>query len=286
MTVSPMLISSPETTTWQTGPLYEASETERVAELEHALASEQLVVYYQPVVDLRTGNVVGAEALVRWLHPEVGLIAPDRFIHLADRSGVLQDITGFVLDRAAEQHAAWRADDLDVFISVNLSACSLNDPMLVKRVTSACTRHRVGHEQLMLEITEAAVMADPNAAADVLEELTSQGFDIAIDDFGTGSASLSYLRNLPVTLVKIDRAFVPNVVESEADTHIVRGLIEISHGLGKQVVAEGVENECTMEILQFMGCDFAQGYYWSRPLPADQVTDVMSSGPTGAPSPL
>jgi EAL domain-containing protein (putative c-di-GMP-specific phosphodiesterase class I) len=271
-------------TTWQSGPLHLATDTERVEELHQALESGQLVVYYQPVVELQHGHVVAVEALVRWLHPEVGLIAPGRFITLAEQSGVLREITAYVLEQAAAQHAAWSATGLELPIAVNLSACSLRDPLLVDKVTGACRRHRVDHGSLSLEITEAAVMADPGVAAEVLDELTRSGFDIAIDDFGTGSSSLSYLRNLPVSVVKIDRSFVPNVAETEADAHIVRGLIEISHGLGKQVVAEGVENEGTLEILRFMSCEFGQGYHWSRPVPADQLRESLAHGLRLAPA--
>jgi EAL domain-containing protein (putative c-di-GMP-specific phosphodiesterase class I) len=266
------------TTTWQSGPLNLASDVECVDELSQALAAGHLVAYYQPVIGLQRGQVAGVEALVRWQHPDGGLISPDRFITLAEESGVLREITEFVLDEAAAQHAAWRAIGLDLPISVNLSACSLRDPLLVGKVIRACDRHRVDRAGLSLEVTESAVVADPSAAADVLDELAQNGFEIALDDFGTGSSSLSYLRYLPVTIVKIDRSFVPSIVESEADAHIVRGLIEISHGLGKEVVAEGVENECTLEMLRSMGCEYGQGYHWSRPVPAVDLTGLMSRG--------
>jgi EAL domain-containing protein (putative c-di-GMP-specific phosphodiesterase class I) len=264
--------------TWQAGPLHQASEVERVDELTRALESGQLVVYYQPVVELRHGVVVGAEALVRWQHPEFGLISPDRFITLAEQSGVMREITAFVLDRAASQHATWAATGLTLPIAVNLSACSLRDPLLVQKVVRACRRHGVDHANLSLDITEIAVISDPAIAAEVLDDLAGRGFDIAIDDFGTGLSSLSYLRNLPVSVVKIDRSFVPNIAESESDAHIVRGLIEISHGLGKQVVAEGVETEATLQLLVFMGCEFGQGYHWCHPVPAGELTALLSHG--------
>lgn len=272
---SALLDNDTTTTTWHSGHLPLASDADRCSELSGGVNAGQLVVHYQPVVELMYGRVISVEALVRWQHPDLGLISPDQFLTLAERTGVLEDITTFVLDQAASQHAAWQAIGLTLPVAVNLSASSLRDRELLAKLIGTCRRHDIGHAGLSLDITETAIMADQGVAAVVLDQLAQSGFEIAIDDFGTGFSSLSFLRNLPVAVVKIDRSFVPDVAENEADAHIVRGLIEISHGLDKLVVAEGVENDRAREVLRSMGCEYGQGFHWSRPVSADELTAVL-----------
>jgi len=242
------------------------------AELQNAIAAGQMVVYYQPKVGLFTGQALGVEALVRWQHPKRGLVFPDDFIPAAERSGVMTELTDFVLDQAAGQYAQWQANGIDLPVAVNLSASSLVNAALPDKITAVCDRHGISHRGLDLEITETSVMADPKAAIAVLTALAERGFVMAIDDFGTGFSSLAYLAKLPVSVVKIDKSFVLDVVDNNADAHIVHGIIELVHGLGKHVVAEGVESQDALNLLLLMGCDQGQGYHWSRPVPAEELT--------------
>jgi EAL domain-containing protein (putative c-di-GMP-specific phosphodiesterase class I) len=243
-----------------------------VDELRNAIAAGQIVVYYQPKVGLFTGQALGVEALVRWQHPERGLIFPDDFIPTAERAGLMTELTDFVLDQAAGQYAQWQANGIDLPVAVNLSASSLIDVSLPNKVTAVCGRHGISHRGLTLEITETSVMADPEVAIAVLTALAERGFVMAIDDFGTGFSSLAYLAKLPVSVVKIDKSFVLDVVNNNADAHVVRGIIELVHGMGKRVVAEGVESKDVLNLLLLMGCDQGQGYYWSRPVAAEELT--------------
>ncbi len=247
-------------------------EEHQAVELRAAIADRQLVVHYQPKIELVTGRVVGVEALVCWQHPDRGLVFPDDFIPLATRCGAMADLTAFVLEEAARQHARWQDLGLDLPVAVNLSAAALLDAGLPDFIAAVCHRHGVGYDSLELEITETSVMSDPVIAVAVLAALDHKGFVITVDDFGTGFSSLSYLRNLPVSVVKVDKSFVIDLVNNNADAHIVRGTIELARGLGKRVVAEGVETEEALNLLLLMGCDQGQGYHWSRPVPPDELT--------------
>jgi EAL domain-containing protein (putative c-di-GMP-specific phosphodiesterase class I) len=258
---------------------------DRAADLAAAIRARQLVVHYQPKIELVTGRVAGVEALVRWQHPERGLVYPDDFIAVAEDGGVMAELTAFVVDQAARQHAQWQSMGLDIPVAVNLSAGSLLDTGLVDMITGACTRHGISRRGLELEITETCVMTNPVAATAVLDALAAKGFVIAVDDFGTGFSSLSYLRDLPVSVVKIDKSFVLAVADNDADAHIVRGVVELARGLGKQVVAEGVETDDALNLLLLMGCDQGQGYHWSRPVPADELTAWLSNRHRSAAAP-
>jgi PAS domain S-box-containing protein len=249
------------------------SDAERqTAELRAAIARGELVLHYQPKIELASGVVVGVEALVRWQHPQRGLVFPDEFIALAERSGVIADLTAFVLEEALGQHVRWRSSGLELPVAVNLSVDSLSDPGFPDRLEGLCRRYGVSPFALELEVTESGVMAEPTLAIVVLEALAATGFALAIDDFGTGFSSLAYLRDLPVSLVKVDKSFVMNLPRSDPDAHIVRGIVDLVHGLGKRVVAEGVETAEGLAFLLGVGCDVGQGYHWSRPLPASGVT--------------
>lgn len=253
-----------------------AKDIEAAVELRRAIAAEQMVVYFQPQVELATGRILGVEALVRWQHPERGLIFPDDFIPIAERNGMMNDLTDVVLNQAARQHALWQADGIDLPVAVNLSASSLRDSTLPDKIVAVCDRNGISRRGLSLEITETSVMAEPEAATAILRVMVERGFAIAIDDFGTGFSCLAHLRNLPVSMVKIDKSFVLDVVNSDADAHMVRGTIELAHGMGKQVVAEGVESKEALDLLLLMGCDQGQGYHWSRPVPAEQLTEWVT----------
>ena len=215
---------------------------------------------------------MGLEALVRWQHPERGLVFPDDFIPLAERTGVIADLTTFVLEEAVAQHARWLSVGLDLPVALNLSVDSLTDPGFPDRLEGLCRSYGVAPCALELEVTESGVMAEPTLAIVVLAALAAKGFPLAIDDFGTGLSSLAYLRNLPVAWVKVDKSFVIDLAHNDPDAHIVRGIVALVHGLGKRVVAEGVETADGLAFLLGVGCDVGQGFYWSRPLPPSDLT--------------
>ena len=243
----------------------------KAAELLQAIAEQQLVLHYQPKISLATGELLGVEALVRWQHPERGLLAPDDFVLLAEKTGVITVLTEFVLRACVEQYEAWTTAGLDIPVSVNLSAGSLVDHTFPDHLEALCDLHGMRPCALELEVTESAFMEDPDCAVAVLQRLVEIGFPVTMDDFGIGFSSLAYLRNLPVSTVKIDKLFVLDLPESLPDAQIVRGAIELIHGLGKSVVAEGVETKAALDFLLLLGCDTGQGYHWSRPLPPAEL---------------
>jgi len=252
---------------------YSPSRLALVGELRRAIDRQELVLYYQPKADLPTGNVMGVEALVRWQHPERGLIPPDEFIPLAERTGLVRDLTRTVLDAALRQLRSWHDHGIELNVSVNLSARDLLDLGLPEIVQQLLERYQLPADRLELEITESVILADPMRARAVLSRLHAMGVQLAIDDFGSGYSSLAYLKRLPVGEIKIDRAFVTNMEHDENDAVIVRSTIDLGRNLGLRVVAEGVENEATWHDLVQLRCDQAQGYFLTRPLPpADLAT--------------
>jgi diguanylate cyclase (GGDEF)-like protein len=241
-----------------------------VGELRSVIDRAQLQLHYQPKLDMATGRVIGVEALVRWPHPVEGLIPPDEFVPMAERTGLIGPMTDFVLRTALAQCRQWEDTGHHLSVAVNLSARSLIDADLVDDIARALTVSGVEPSRLVLEITETSVMADAEYAMRVLNRLSAMGLTLAIDDFGTGYSSLSYLKRLPVDEVKIDKSFVLNMQNDENDAVIVRSIIDLAGNLGMKVVAEGVETLNAWDALRDMGCDTAQGYFISRPLPADQ----------------
>ncbi len=211
------------------------------------------------------------EALARWPHPERGLIPPDGFIPLAEATGLMAPLTEWALEAALRQNRAWADGGLTLDVAVNLSMWSLHDPALPALVAALLHRHGVPPQRLCLEITEGAAMADAELTTEVLGRLAALGVRLALDDFGTGYSSLAYLARLPVHEIKIDRGFARALTTSATDQTIVASTIGLGHGLGLNVVTEGVEDAQTWELLRRMGCDVAQGYYLSRPLPADEL---------------
>jgi len=243
-----------------------------MTELRYAIEHDELVLYYQPKIDLKTGCVIGVEALVRWRHPNRGLITPDEFIPLAERTGLIKPLTLWVLTAALHQSRTWQRAGLRLSVAVNLSARNLQDPELPDQIEDMLTRSGTPPNQLELEITESTIMADPPRALEVLTRLHHMRIPLAIDDFGTGYSSLGYLRKLPVSAIKIDKSFVKNMVADDGDAVIVRSTIELAHNLGLLVVAEGVETQYIWDRLASLGCDAAQGYYMSAPMPAATLT--------------
>jgi predicted signal transduction protein with EAL and GGDEF domain len=248
-----------------------AERLEMVSALRRAVGDDELRLHYQPKLDCRTGAVRGVEALVRWGHPMLGLIGPDRFIPMAEQAGVIGAMTRWVLEAAVRQARAWCEAGLELKIAVNLSAWDLQDPGTSALVRELLERYGVSPSLLSLEITETAVLADPTRAVRALNELAAYGVDASLDDFGTGYSSLSYLRQLPLRELKIDASFVRGLAAAERDQAIVSSTIELGHRLGMRVVAEGVEDSRSLVVLAELGCDEAQGYYFSRPLPAEAL---------------
>ncbi len=246
-----------------------AAELRRV--LSDPLQARQVVPYYQPKVDIDTGQVSSVEALVRWLHPERGLIPPDEFIPVVESTDLMRPLTLHVLDLALADVARWQRAGRPLSVAVNLSTRSLLDPQLVPDVVRLLREHAVPAELLTLEITESAAMDDPARAQVALEALAGLGLTLSVDDFGTGYSSLTYLARLPVKEVKVDRTFVGRMTSDHRDSAVVRSVVDLGHSLGLKVVAEGVEDEECLAALAAMGTDKAQGYLISRPLPGAEL---------------
>jgi diguanylate cyclase (GGDEF)-like protein len=243
-----------------------------VAQVPKALENGELVVHYQPEVDLETGETRRVEALVRWHHPERGLLLPEAFIPLARQSALVRPITRFVLDAALAQCRAWQDAGIDVGVAVNLAGRDLADSRLEEEVSDALRRWKVEPELLELEIPESAIISERERLQKMLARLSERGVRVAVDDFGSGYASLGHLKQLPVDVLKIDESFVQNVGRDREDEAIVRSTIELAHRLGLAVVAEGVESEDVLECLRTLDCDLVQGFFLAHPAPADDVT--------------
>ncbi len=243
-----------------------------MGELRHAINDGHLFLLYQPKVNLRTGRVTGVEALVRWDHPHLGVVPPDQFIALSEHTGLIKPLTLWVLDAALRQRSQWDQDHLEISVAVNLSFRNLQDPQLPDQVALLLQNRGVAPDRLDLEITESTLMADPARAMESLGRLDGMGIKLSIDDFGTGYSSLGYLKKLPVGAIKVDRSFVSGMERSRDDAVIVRSTIDLAHNLGLKVVAEGVESRGVLEKLIALGCDEAQGYHISAPLPPSEVT--------------
>jgi len=251
-------------------PAQDVNTPQRLAllgELRRAIEGGQLRVHYQPKADLGSGDVTGAEALVRWQHPTLGLIPPDEFIPLAEHTGLIRPLTLVVLDEALAQARRWADAGRHLDVAVNVSARCLLDLNLTTEVAASLLRHGVPAQRLVLEITESTVMVDPDRALLVLQALADLGTTLSIDDFGTGYSSMAYLQRLPVHELKIDRSFVSRLSES-MNAAIVTSSIDLGRNLGLRVVAEGVEDLATWDRLNDLGCHSAQGYFLSRPVPA------------------
>jgi len=250
-----------------------------VDELGTALTSNQLVLHYQPKIDLGTGQVHGVEALVRWQHPTRGLLYPDNFLDLVEQSGLMRTMTRVVLGIALDQAALWQAAGRRLIIAVNLSASSLVDTDLPELVCAMLAARDLPPDALQLEITEEFLMADREQARNILTRLRRQGVQISVDDFGTGYSSLSYLRDLPIDELKLDRSFILPMVDDPRAAALVASTIYLAHSLDLRMVAEGVENKVAYAELTRLGCDQAQGYYMCRPVPAAEIDQWFNTRP-------
>lgn len=246
-----------------------------LGELAVALGQDQMEIHYQPKMDLRTGHVRQAEALVRWMHPTRGMIGPDEFIALAEQAGLIGQLTHLVLRKVIGQMRQWRSMGIDLAVSVNVSALDLSTEGFTERVMELLREHGVHPSRLTLEVTESTVIRDVNLTREVMRRLRDFGVQFSIDDFGTGYSSLAQLRSLPLHELKIDKSFVLNLTGSQEDVLIVRSTIELAHNMGLVVCAEGVESNAAVELLRSLGCDIGQGYCISRPVPAGAFVEWL-----------
>ena len=262
---------------------YNPQQLALMAELRQGLPRGELVLHYQPVVDLKSATTVGVEALVRWQHPSRGLLYPDTFIPAAERTGLITPLTKWVLECALRRLQPWHDAGSELHLSVNLSVRDLQQPDIVAAISGLLHDTGALPHWLTLEITESVIMVNPERAKAVLTELHDLGIRFAIDDFGIGHSSLAYLKNLPVDKMKIDKSFVIGF-QDPANAAIVRATIDLAHSLGLSVTAEGVEDAATLDALKALGCDHAQGYYLSHPQPLDKLDIWLRDSPWGAPA--
>lgn len=257
-----------------------AEEAERRRQVENdlrqAIRQQHFELHYQPVVDLQNRRLVGAEALIRWRHPVRGLVPPDQFIPLAEQTDLVDEIGLWVLDSACAQLAAWRQDGLDYRISLNVSGRQIPHGLAPSMLLDVVARHGVSPESLALEITEGVLLADIEQALSWLAAVHHLGFRVYLDDFGTGYSSLSYLKRFPVNTLKVDKSFVFDLETDNSGRTLVEAIVAMATSLGLEVVAEGVESPAQMALLQQMGCRYAQGYHFSRPLPAKDFTSAAA----------
>jgi diguanylate cyclase (GGDEF)-like protein/PAS domain S-box-containing protein len=248
-----------------------------LTQVRRAIADRQFVLHYQPKVSLTDGVARGVEALVRWHHPTRGLLSPGDFIPVVERTGLIHQLTLAILDLALAQARAWLSDGIEVQVAVNLSARNLHHVGLPDQVSEALARYDVPARYLRLEVTESALMTDPERAMKILGRLNELGISLSLDDFGTGYSSMTYLKHLPVDELKVDRSFINELLRNAEDAAIVRAAIDLGHNLGMTVVAEGVEEPEAQRALLAMGCDTAQGYHFARPLPPDDILPYLKA---------
>jgi diguanylate cyclase (GGDEF)-like protein len=248
------------------------------ADLRRAIDQHELVLQYQPQLDVRSGGVIAVEALVRWHHPTRGVLSPDDFVPLAEQTRLIRPLSRLVLRAAVEQCRAWQVGGLDIRVAVNISVHDFQDPEFPDYVADLLNTSGVAPDRLCVEITESALLVDPPRARAMLGRLRAFGVRTAIDDFGTGYSSLAYLKDLPLDELKIDRSFVKDMAEDAGARAIVRAVIDLAHDLGLQAIAEGVEDRATREVLAGLGCDLAQGYYFCPPVTAVGLAEWATGG--------
>jgi EAL domain-containing protein (putative c-di-GMP-specific phosphodiesterase class I) len=251
-------------------------------ELRKAIERQELFVHYQPIISLPTGKITGFEALARWQHPQLGLIPPVKFIPVAEETGLINQIGEFVLRAACEQLHLWQSEKLvnyPLIASVNLSARQFTQTNLIEQIEQIITETRIAPENLKLEITESAIMNNPQAAKIILQQLRDRHIQLCIDDFGTGYSSLSYLHQFPVDILKVDRSFVNCLDRDGEDVGLVTAIIHIAETMNMKAIAEGIETANQLVRLRELNCDFGQGYLFSKPLSVRDATDLLLSAP-------
>ncbi|CAG7856956.1 putative signaling protein [biofilm metagenome] len=247
-----------------------------ISELRHAIERDALELFYQPKVSIKTGEIIGVEALLRWNHPLHGMIPPDEFVPIAERNRMINPLTHWVLRRAFRDCANWHKQGFPVKVSVNLSTKDLLDPELPDLISGVAVSASIKPDWIMLEITESSVMSDPDSALGIINRLHDMGYQFSMDDFGTGYSSMAYLKRLPLTELKIDKGFVLDILNSENDAAIVKATINLGHNLGLKVTAEGVESKEIMTRLMEYSCDVAQGYFLSKPVCVKDLNQWIS----------
>jgi len=257
--------------------LHRAEHLSLLGDLRKAITGNELLLHYQPKVDLRSAQLIGVEALVRWEHAQRGVVPPGEFVPFAEQTGAIKQITRWVMEEALRQCGVWYAGGLAISVSVNVSTRDLLDRDFPQFVDEAIRKHGVPAELLIVEVTESALVEDPQRAQQTISRLKQRGVRMSIDDYGTGYSSLAYIQRLQFDELKVDRAFVTHMATQEKDAAIVRSTVELGHNLGLAVVAEGVEDAEVIGLLQEFGCDLAQGYGVSRPLPWQQLEAWMAS---------
>jgi predicted signal transduction protein with EAL and GGDEF domain len=251
---------------------------ETTADLRRGIEESQLEVFYQPIIDIRTGTAIGAEALVRWHHPTRGLVAPAEFISVTESTGLIVQLGRWVLTESCKQVQSWRRSGIidDAFcISVNLSARQLQDPGLLEDVALSIRDSGLPAASIVLEVTESMIIDDRDSTLSRLQALKDLGLRLALDDFGTGYSSLSYLRDFPMDIVKSDKSFVDRITLDSAGTAMVRGVIDLSSALGLTTIAEGVEDQDQLAVLTELGCDSIQGFLFAKPMPSEAFADSL-----------
>jgi EAL domain-containing protein (putative c-di-GMP-specific phosphodiesterase class I) len=262
------------------------TEMVEVAEQRHKLETElglavkrgELRLYYQPIVDLREGRIVGAEALVRWQHPERGLVPPDDFIPIAEESDLICELGLWVVETACQQLATWQAAGRNLYLSINVSVRQIPDALPASLLKETIARFGIPASSVALEITEGVMLSDIDKGINWIQELRKEGFRVYMDDFGTGYSSLSYLKRFPINVVKIDKSFISDMNEETNDRVLVRAITAMSEALGLDVVAEGIENEGQIELLKEIGCHYGQGFYFSKPIPISEFDRLEQRG--------
>ncbi|WP_198555652.1 GGDEF/EAL domain-containing response regulator [Colwellia sp. 75C3] len=239
-------------------------------DLRDAIDNKQLVLYYQPQINMETQCIHGAEALIRWLHPEFGIVPPDKFIALAERTGLIEQVTEVVIQSAISQSVQWQNVDKAIRLSINISAQNINSLKLPEQLKMLVKQYELDPSLIVLELTESTLMDSEVTSLDILTRLRLKGFQLSIDDFGTGYSSLSQLHKIPFTELKIDQSFVANMKKEHESKAIVETCIMLAHKLNMEVVAEGVEDKQTWDLLLAEGCDIAQGYYIAKPMPVNE----------------
>lgn len=246
-----------------------------MADLQTAIKKNQLTLYYQPQIRIKDNKAYGVEALLRWNHPQQGFIPPEQFIHLAENTGLINQLTDWVIEQALKQWREWQDRGLTLDISINISARNLSNPHFPQTLHSAIQRYKVIPQHIKLEITESSIMTNHDTTLDLMRHPMLDGVQYAIDDFGTGYSSLNYLKQLPVHEVKIDKSFIFDMSKNNDDTQIVHSIIDLSHNFGHSVVAEGVENSNVLNMLNAMGCDAIQGFLISKPRPHNEIPGLI-----------
>ena len=248
---------------------YSIGRLSLISDLRHAIDENQLFMEYQPVTELETGKTIYAEALLRWQHPERGKVFPDEIIPIAEQTGLINPITYWIIDTTAKYNKKLRDAGVNIKIAINLSVYNLQDNNFVENLINIFKKNEIPASGFIIEITESVMMTNPQKTIDILNKLDKLGIEITVDDFGTGYSSLSYLKRFPLSKLKIDKSFIMDMIDNDNDALIVRSTIDLAHNLGMQVVAEGIENEESLELLTILGCELGQGYFISRPISSD-----------------